>query len=213
MADIFDTGRLRTGVDALDRELDGGVPAGSVVAYTAPPASQSELLLYELTSTRETVYVSTDRTEDLVADAFERARCPTGDPQIRYVAGDTPLEHARRLFRSIGERQNLVIDPTDTLERQERSRYQAFLNELGNHMANTGSVAVLHCLDSEATPELRATTQHMADVVFELSQSFNGSDVETRLAVPKFRGGQALNETIKLELADRIRVDTSRDIA
>jgi len=216
VADIVDSGgggRLRTGVDALDRELDGGLPPGSVVAYCAPPASQSELLLYELTSARDTMYVSTDRTEDLVADAFDRALCPTGDPDVRYVAGDTPLEHARRLFRSIRERQNLVIDPTDSLERQERSRYQAFLNELGNHMANTESIAVLHCLRGDATPELRSTTQHMADVVFELSQEYNGSDVETRLAVPKFRGGNALNETIKLELADRIRVDTSRDIA
>ena len=39
------------------------------------------------------------------------------------------------------------------------------------------------------------------------------ADVDVRLAVPKVRGGVALNETIKLELGDRIRVDTSRDIA
>jgi len=53
----------------------------------------------------------------------------------------------------------------------------------------------------------------MADVVFDLQQKYDGTEVDTRLAVPKFRGGQALSETIKLELGERVRVDTSRDIA
>lgn len=214
MAESFDpaAGRLPIGIDALDRELDGGVPAGSVVAYTAPPASQSELLLYELTTTRPTLYLSTDRTEDAVADSFRRASCPTGDPMIRYVSNETPLENAWRQFRDLGNGENLIIDPCDALERTERSRYQNFLNELHNHVQNTGSVAVLHCLTGE-NPELRSVTEHMADVIFALRQEVKGTDLETRLAVPKFRGGFALSETIKLELSDRVRVDTSRDIA
>jgi KaiC/GvpD/RAD55 family RecA-like ATPase len=213
VADIFTSDRLPTGVEALDRELDGGIPPGSVVAYQAPPASQSELLLYELTNTRPTLYLTTDRTEDAVSDAFERANCPTGNPQIRFVPGDAPLENANRLIRSLGEGANLVIDPSDMLERSDRNRYQNFMNDLQNHMRNTGSLAVLHCMRGADTPALRTTTEHMADVVFDLRQAFEGTEVETRLAVPKFRGGHALTDTIKLELADRVRVDTSRDIA
>lgn len=213
MADVFSSERLPIGIDALDRELDGGIPPGSVVAYKAPPASQSELLLYELTNSRPTLYITTDRTEEAVGDAFERANCPTGDPQIRFVPGDAPLENARRLVRSLGEGANLVVDPCDTLERSDRNRYQNFLNDLQNHMRNTGSLAVLHCMRVGNPPEHRMTTEHMADVVFDLRQAFEGTEVETRLAVPKFRGGQALSDTIKLELAERVRVDTSRDIA
>ena len=205
--------RLRTGIDALDRQLDGGLPGGSLVAYCAPPASQSELLLYELTAARDSLYMTTERTEDAVEDAFERARCPTGDPSVRYVAGDAPLENARRLFRSLAGETNLIIDPVDPLERVDENRYRNFLNELRNHMFNTGGVAVMHCLASDHEPGLRVTTQHMADVVLEITMEYNGADVDTRLAVPKFRGGVALNETIKLELGDRVRVDTSRDIA
>jgi KaiC/GvpD/RAD55 family RecA-like ATPase len=205
--------RLSLGIGPLDRELDGGLPPGSVVAYCAPPASQSELLLYELTRTRGTLYLSTDRSEDAVHDAIEKATCPTGDPEIRFVPGDAPLENARRMVREVTEEANVVIDTGDALERTDRGRYQRFLNELGNHMQNTGSIALIHCMRSGAEPDLRTTTTHMADVVFDLNQERRGTELETRLAVPKFRGGRALAETIKLELEERVRVDTSRDIA
>jgi len=207
------SGRLPLGIGPLDRQLDGGLPAGSVVAYCAPPASQSELLLYELTAHRETLYLTTDRSEYAVADALEKATCPTGDPEIRFVPGDAPLENARRMVRSVGEETNVIIDTGDLLEREDRGRYQRFLNELGNHMQNTGSLAFLHCMKAATEADLRATTEHMADVVFALRQERYGTEVETRLGVPKFRGGRALSETIKLELEERVRVDTSRDIA
>jgi KaiC/GvpD/RAD55 family RecA-like ATPase len=207
------SGRLPLGIGSLDRQLEGGLPAGSVVAYCAPPASQSELLLYEFTARRETLYLTTDRSEDAVADALGKATCPTGDPEVRFVPGDAPLENARRMVRGVGEETNVIIDTGDLLERTDRGRYQRFLNELGNHMQNTGSLAFLHCMRTDTESDLRATTQHMADVVFDLYQERHGTEVETRLGVPKFRGGRALSETIKLELEERVRVDTSRDIA
>jgi KaiC/GvpD/RAD55 family RecA-like ATPase len=205
--------KLPTGIDVLDRQLNGGLPAGSVVAYRAPPDSQGELLLFELTQARDTLYLTTDRTEQAVVDTLESTPAADPDTRVKYVAGDAPLENARAMFRDLGEQSNLVIDPVDVLEAADRTRYRNFLNSLQNHMHNTGSVAVLHCLDSERAPDQRDTTLHMADAVFDLRMSYDGSDVETQLAVPKFRGGNALSETVKLELGERIQIDTSRDIA
>ncbi|MFB6353018.1 MAG: RAD55 family ATPase [Halobacteriales archaeon] len=213
MSGIFGEARLPTGVEALDRQLEGGLLPGSVVAYLAPPASQSELLLMEMTSQRNSLYLSTARSEGAVREAFERTQAPTGDPVVQYVPADAPLDNARQLFRSVDGEANVIVDPMDTLERSDPARYQTFLNELQNHMGNTGSVAMLHCMSGDAEPELRGMTKHMADVVFDLEVVYDGAEVETRLAVPKFRGGNALEETIKLELAERVRVDTSRDIA
>jgi len=205
--------RLSTGIEVLDRELDGGLPKGSIVSLSAPPASQAELLLYEFTSARRTLYLSTDRDEAAVTTALERAPGDTGSPDVRRVPSDAPLDHSQRLFRRLPEDSNLIIDPIDLLEKQDEGRYRNFLNDLQNHLHNTEGVAFLHGLNGRAVPDSRDITEHVADVVFQLHTEYSGDTVETRLAVPKFRGGRALRETIKLELAESVRIDTSRDIA
>lgn len=205
--------RLATGIDVLDRQLGGGIPAGSVVLLAADPASQSELFLNELTTTRGTLWISTLRSEVAVQDSLDRCISPTGSPTIRDVGGDAPLDTANKLVRDLPEGANLIIDVVDILERNEVPRYRKFLNGLQTHMVNTRGLTILHGLKGESVPENRDLTEHMADIVFDLSTEIDGSEIENRLAVPKFRGGQALNETIKLRLADKVTVDTSRDIA
>lgn len=204
--------RLSTGIDVLDRRLDGGIPGGSVVAFAAPAASQGELLLYQLTAARPTLYATVDRSAEAVADALERTTAPTGDPAVRFVDGDAPLDNARSLFRKTSGSATVIVDPVNALEEMDRNRYQNFLNDLQNHVQNTGGLAVLHCLKNHETAN-RPVTQHMADVVFDLTVEVSGTEVETQLAVPKIRGGRALSETVKLELAERVEIDTSRDIA
>ncbi|MFW5965673.1 MAG: DUF7125 family protein, partial [Halodesulfurarchaeum sp.] len=77
----------------------------------------------------------------------------------------------------------------------------------------TGGIAFLHALEGSDTPRLRSTTQHMADVVLDLDVRLKGGEVDHRLTVRKYRGGRVPSETIKLDLSERVRVDTSRDIA
>ena len=206
--------RLPTGIDVLDRKLEGGIPAGSIIALTAEPASQSELLLYELTATRGTLYLSTGRSDQAIQDGLERSPAQTGNPTIRHVGTDgEPLDQAQQLIRALPESANLIIDPADILERRDEERYQNFLIELQTQMVNTGGLAFLHCLDGQNPPHNRDMSEYMADVVFDLQTKLNGEEIENRLLVPKFRGGGALTEAIKLELTEAVTIDTSRDIA
>ena len=87
------------------------------------------------------------------------------------------------------------------------------MNNLQNHINNTGSLAVLHCLDGREVPPLRDSTEHFADVVFQLDTKIATDEVENRLAIPKFRGGRAPSGVIKLDLVQEVSIDTSRDIA
>jgi KaiC/GvpD/RAD55 family RecA-like ATPase len=205
--------RLTTGIHVLDRQLDGGIPAGSIVFLGADPASQSELFLYELTAVRGTLYLTTLRSAAAVHDAVGRTAGTTGNPTVRDIGGGAPLDAANRLIRELPEGANLIVDVVDVLEETETPRYREFLNELQTHMVNTGGLTVLHGLKADDVPLNRRYTQHMADVVFDLQTKVDGSEIVNRLAVPKFRGGRAPDETIKLRLSERVTVDTSRDIA
>lgn len=204
---------LPTGIDVLDRMLGGGIPTGSVVAITADPASQSELILYELTAARPSLYLSTLRSRASVADALEAAQTPVGDPHIQDVGRDAPLDHVNRQMRTIPEGATLIVDPVDPLEAAGEARYGSFLNELATHMTNTGGIAYLHGTEGRSVADTRDVTEYMADVVFRLETEVRGDSIENRLAVPKFRGGPALDEPIKLELREQVSIDTSRDIA
>jgi KaiC/GvpD/RAD55 family RecA-like ATPase len=205
---------LRTGIDVLDRKLDGGIPAGSIVVLSAQPASQAELFLYELTATRGTLWLSLDRTAESVVASIEETPANTGDPTVRHISGEAPLDNAGKLVSALPETSNLIVDPLDVLEAQEpHSRFRAFMNDLQNHIVNTGSLAIVHCLDGREVPPLRDTTEHFADVVFQLDTTTNGDEVENRLAIPKFRGGRAPTDVIKLNLVEEVSIDTSRDIA
>jgi archaellum biogenesis ATPase FlaH len=206
--------RLRTGIDVLDRKLDGGLPAGSMVVLAADPASQAELFLYELTATRGTLWLSLDRTAESVTDSINNSPANTGDPTVRHITGEAPLDNAGKLISALPETSNLIVDPLDVLEAQEPpSRFRSFMNDLQNHIFNTDSLAILHCLDGRSVPPLRDTTEHFADVVFYLKTDVTGDEVENRLAVPKFRGGRAPSDVIKMDLVEEVSIDTSRDIA
>ena len=208
------TDRLRTGIDVLDRKLDGGIPAGSMVTLSAPPSSQAELFLYELTATRGTLWLSLNRTAEAVTDSVEATPTETGDPTVRHITGEAPLDNASKLISALPETSNLIVDPLDVLESQEPpSRFRSFMNDLQNHIFNTNSLAILHCLEGRNVPPLRDTTEHFADVIFHLETDVSGDEVENRLAIPKFRGGRAPADTIKLDLVEEVSIDTSRDIA
>lgn len=206
-------GRLETGIDVLDRKLDGGLPPGSVVAYTASPASQSELLLYELTAARGTLYLSTERSEESIRHALESSKARVGSPTVRHLDGTNPLEEAERLIGALPDGANLIVDTMNVLERTDRDDYLDFLNYLTGHMLETGGIALLHCLKGSAEPDNRGTTEHVADAVFDLRTTIGATELENHLAIPKFRGGGAPTETIKLELSRQVEIDTSRDIA
>lgn len=205
--------RLPTGITVLDRQIGGGIPAGSIVLLEAPPASQSELFLYEFTATRGTLYLTTVRSEAAVADAFDRVNTRVGNPTIRDIGSDAPLDHANRLVGALPEGANLIVDVVDVLEQSDSARYRSFLNELQTQIVNTGGLAILHAMKGRSIPANRDVTEHMADLVFDLQTEVKGQEIVNRLAVPKFRGGAAMDETIKLKLAEQVAVDTSRDIA
>lgn len=204
--------RLSTGIDPLDRELEGGILAGSVVVLSADPASQSELFLSQLAETRRTFYLTTVHSSSTVKSFLGRAGVDTASHTIKRVDPESPLEHAYDLVKSLPHESNLIVDAMDPLEDADRAEFWSFMNAVRDHLEQTSSLGVLHCMDGRSDPAHRDTTEYMADVVFDLVTEFDGEEITNRLLVPKVRGEAAINSAIKLDLSDEVSVDTSRDI-
>lgn len=207
------TETLSTGIDVLDRKLDGGIPAGRTVALLASPTSQSELFLYEMATARETLYLTTERTAAAVESELERAGTDSDAVDVRRLDDDDPVGAARSALEELPDESMLIVDPINPLEAADADAYRAFLNELKTRTVETGGLALLHCLDGRAVPAQRDRTEYHADVVFDLVTKLRGGSVENRLSLPKFRGGESLSDAIELDLTADVTIDVSRKIA
>lgn len=210
--DTYDTDRLRTGVDLLDRKLDGGLPPGSLAVLSANPASQSELFLYEIATERPTLYLTPMRSVRAVRDVVSRLSLDTSDVVVAGPDASSPVESTLELVDSMPTSSTLVLDPLEPYEHMPTAEYWTFLNALKDHLAATEAVAYLHGLDGHHVPPDRDVTEYMADVVFDMTTQRHGETLENTLTVPKFRGGQAIDDVIKLSLTSGVDVDISRNI-
>ncbi|MFB6282266.1 MAG: RAD55 family ATPase [Haloferacaceae archaeon] len=204
--------RFSTGLQFLDRLLDGGIPAGSLLALHAPPASQSELLLRELVSIHRTLYVPTLRP---AAEVTAWAEAAPGDVDLRadHRRPDDLLADPDSLIHEADPESLLVVDPVDGVEAGDREAYVDFLTRLKRHLRETDGVGVLHCIDRGVDSPARGTTLKRADDVWRIELVAGSREIKTRLLVTKSRWGRALTEPVPILMTDRVRIDTSRRIA
>lgn len=194
---------LPTGMPELDRKLHGGVPPGSLVAFTAPPDTQAELFLEQVARSNESRYVTTLRDGATVADRLPEATVTAATDDDLLADPDGSLE--------VPEGGCLVVDAVTGLERTE-DEYRRFLEVAADRCRSADGVVLLHAHDVERNPSQRWLTLARADVTMRLSLVVNPLAVETRLAVTKNRHGAALTEPLKLRFTDHVSIDSSRDI-
>lgn len=240
--DEVDTGggRLPTGIDSIDRRLDGGLQAGSLVALLTPPSAQSHAILQELMKERETVYISTLRSrsaiendlgrlagEEVAVSIHEVGDGTTGRSQqlerltdsrihtLNTTERESLLDDINDVVEQIDEPVNVIIDPANPLERGEsRTAYQTLLSELTSTLIDTGSLGVLHTIMHDSSPDFRESTLTVADVVWELEVvSGRRNDLEVQTRIPKNRGGDAILEKVSLVIeGNEVYTDDSRNI-
>lgn len=203
---------LSTGVRELDRKLDGGIPAGRIVAFTAPPDTQSELLVRRLLAERDTYYLSTFRSESEIREQFEPVVRADRSLAIDQVDSQRLLMNPREYLSRLPEGGNLIVDAANELESFDRDAYGTFLEAVANRVRTAGGICLLFCSEEPTTPDGRGLTLRRADLTWRLSLEVDSVDVVTTLTVTKFRGGRPIGEPIKLELTDDVAIDTSRDI-
>ena len=70
----FDTkkGFISTGIGKLDRLLEGGVPNGFTTVILGSPGSSTEILVKQIATVGDVVYVTTEETKDEIVDTMNR---------------------------------------------------------------------------------------------------------------------------------------------
>lgn len=202
-----------TGLQFLDRRINGGLTAGTLLAITAPPQSQSEAFLREFIQTHHTHYVSTINPADEV-EAWAQADGRT--PPNLTVVRKTPTEllaESESMTSQISPESFVIVDRVNGVEEAARSEYLHFLDSLKSALRRTDSVGVLHYPEDTPTPELRTLTLARADQVWQIEMLSLSREIKTRLLVTKSRYGRALREPVDIILTDRVTVDTSRKIS
>lgn len=206
--------KLQTGIEDLDRKLNGGLPAGSITAIEAPPDSQAHLFFHELTTQRGTIWITFARREAAIDASLEETPAPSGDCTVRRVSDDEPMADVTKLLTAVPDRSNILMEPMDVVEsKADPDEYRAFLNDLQAHVLERDSIAVLLCPKMDDEPSLRTTTKYYADVVFELKTRVSGDSIENFLLVAKYRRGECPSTVLKLDLGAQVAIDMSRDIA
>lgn len=229
---------LSTGVTGLDRRLEGGLDAGSLLAIVTTPAAQSHALIHELMEERPTRYITTMRSLSAIERELELAFNGDASFTVEDVSDTISLDNdalkqltdSRTYTAAVGSREavlddvyeqvqqiegrtNLVIDAANPLERSgKRNAYQGMLNELKEKALETDSLGVLHCITLDEVPSLRETTLTTADVVWELDIGTVGRNLEFQMQVPKNRTGEAILDEITLKIGREVRIDDSRNI-
>jgi KaiC/GvpD/RAD55 family RecA-like ATPase len=76
-------GFIRTGIDKLDRLLEGGIPGGFTVVLLGSPGSSIEILVKQIAVSGIVTYITTEETKDEIIDTMHRFNWPI--PEIDFV--------------------------------------------------------------------------------------------------------------------------------
>lgn len=199
--------RVSTGVGGLDGLLDGGPRPGSIVALEADAASQAELLLHDLTATRGTLYLTTERSATVVRDALDASPVATGSPTIRELDGDDPIAEATALLEHLPEEANLIVDSVGPLEAASRDRYVDFCNALKERLLDVEGLGVVYCHEEDG-PANRSVTEHFADAVLNFETAADADESSHEVRLRKFRSERLPRDEATVAFSEDVPVQS-----
>ncbi len=231
-----------TGIDILDRSLDGGLPAGSVVYLSADPHGMAEAFLYQFSAIRKTYYFTTSRrpahiaqnitdmnfdTENLTfVDVFSHYHLDAyGEPAEN--AGDLlrdreAVEFTERHLKQIrdahkdGEGEiNVIFDSFSFYLHLglPPPRLLRLMNLAYEVSKQTKALTYLYAPRGAPPGPVETDVMNVCDAIFHIGSERVGGNVVHRLSLPKIRGRPSSMTVLRFKVQDGIRIDTSRDIA
>jgi KaiC/GvpD/RAD55 family RecA-like ATPase len=226
----------KTGITLLDRNLDGGIPEGSLVCVYANPKSMAEVFLYQFATARKTYYYNTSRNFRYIIENMNSLNLETDklefvdvysqyylDESGRFILEDRYrdkeifdyIDHSLNTIIGKDEDANLIFDHFSFFLNLEvsTSMKEWLMNRLYTISKETGHLVYLYVIKDLQTPELAYKVLTLSDVIFDIELERLGERVTNKLAIPKIRGRTPVSDLIRFKVSEGIQIDTSRDIA
>ncbi|WP_406657408.1 ATPase domain-containing protein [Methanolobus sp. ZRKC2] len=231
---------LSTGINVLDRNLGGGLPAGSLSYFSADPRSMSEVFLYQFTQSRKTFYFTTGRKPKYVLNDIINLGFDPGNIIFVDVYSEYFFSSCGEMVESVGNEymdskiiefteynlHNIANDSSDELINIIIDSFSFFMNL----NVNPGIIRQLTNVIYEITKEIQCLTYlyghkgsnsekmdneafASVDVIFDSSLEKGPDKLVSKLAIPKIRGMVPDADVIKFKIGEGVQIDTSRDIA
>jgi KaiC/GvpD/RAD55 family RecA-like ATPase len=228
--------RLPTGLSILDRTLNGGIPKGSMVYFTAEPITQPEVFLFEFTTPRKTFYFTTDKSSINIERHMSELNYSYEQIEFFDVREEfygnilntstEPSEAEHRLIEFIDSKIDYIYTSGEsdfTIIFDSFSflidlgvdvhTLKSLLHKIYEMDKERDSTCYLFILKGVHDRRIEIIFQNVCDVIFEIEVEKKGDKMSSKLSLPKVRGIPPILEYIRFKVSDRIYIDTSRDIA
>ena len=220
--------RLQTGLRALDKHLDGGLPPGALALLTYNTTTQAETILHTIVEANagSVGYVTTTTTVDGAVAEFRKSHIDIDIDSVEFgscgaVTSTTTLSLRETIMAMVEEGDDdrnglsvLVIDTLTDLERNiSRQSYQQFVSWLQRYQ-RANSVTVVGTRYSEYTTgaESEYITNRSTDIKINTEYKREDDQAKIYLHVPQCRFAEPYENPMGILLDTEVRVDTSRDI-
>ncbi|MBO8182244.1 MAG: recombinase RecA [Archaeoglobus sp.] len=221
---------LPTGIDLLDKNLDGGFPKGSLVCVYADPAASPETFLYQFSTERKTYYLNATRPVFAIKKDFSSLNLD--DTLVNFI--DVYSFYFKELHNDPDEVDlktiNFALDEIQTLNEEEinlvidnlnfffdlkvESRLkEMFLNTLYTLPKENSGLAFIYVVKDSLDAKTIKRIFDLSDVIMEIFIEISGSRYVKRFGIPKIRGRTPLSDLFKFDVGEGVHLDTSRDIA
>ena len=109
---------ISTGIENLDKLLEGGIQKGFATLILGPPGSSIEILGKQIASTQNVLYITTDETQQEVTETMSRFSWNFSD--INFV--DISTLFSQQILKGIGR-------PVNSYEQQNKSMIKELIKQ------------------------------------------------------------------------------------
>lgn len=209
--------RVNTGIDNVDEYIGGGIPPGALVTCSTESTFETETFLHQILASpnTESLYISTIGNEEAINAELQKSAVNVQNVDIEYVEPSGLVQGMKDVITQSPETEVTVINTVNWFESgkyTDTADYQVFLNWLQNRCRRTEGIVVFNRYRDDTSLTCQYLTNTMSDIVFTFEEQIENDEVTKYLHIPKCRSTTESSFLEKIEIKNRVTIDTTRDI-